>query len=112
MFDQPDPPRHVSLEVLRAEAADELSVLIEARLRNGQDPWDFMDVLPSVDELVVIIERRERLDYAGITTPSAPQNYEILRQIAIDHPPLTAAVWHLLGRPPHRIWDASGAEAS
>jgi len=109
VFDQPHQPRSVSLEVLRAEAADELSVMVEARLRAGQDPWDFMDALPSVDELVVMTVRHERLDAAGIVVPTAPQNYDVLRQIAIDHPPLTSAVWRLLGRPPHRIWDASSA---
>lgn len=113
MIDQPDQPRNVSLEVLRAEAGDELSVMVEARLRHGEDPWDFMEVLPTVDELVVMTVRHERLDLAGIDAPTVPQNYEILRQIAIDHPPLTPAVWRLLGRPPHRIWDASSqAEAS
>nr|WP_206686937.1 MULTISPECIES: tryptophan synthase subunit alpha [Microbacterium] len=98
---------------MRAEADDELSVLIEARLRHGEDPWDFMEVLPSVDELVVMTIRHERLDLAGITHPSAAQNYEMLRQIALDHPPLVETVWRLLGRPPHRIWDSSSpAEAS
>ena len=58
------PPR-ASLELLRAEAADELSVLIEERLRAGEDPWDFMDDLPTVDELVVL-EQNESWDLPGI----------------------------------------------
>lgn len=106
-FTEPDEPRNVSLEVLRAEAADELSVMVEARLRHGEDPWDFMELLPTVDEFVVLTLRRERLTTARIIMPTPSQNYEVLRAIAIDHPPLTRAVWRLLGRPPHRIWDSS-----
>ena len=33
--------RRASLEVLRAEAADELAVLIQERLLGGEDPWEF-----------------------------------------------------------------------
>lgn len=48
------PTRRASLEVLRAEAADELAVLVQERLLGGEDPWAFMEELPSVDELVVL----------------------------------------------------------
>ncbi len=51
MTDRPAPPRRASLELLRAEASDELSVLNEERIRDGEDPWDCMEDLPTVDEL-------------------------------------------------------------
>lgn len=100
-------PRRASVEVLRAEAADELSVLIHERLRAGEDPWDFMEDLPSVDELVVLILRAENIAADGGTRPTEARNYRVLRQIAIDYPSLTTAVWRLLGSEPHRRWDAT-----
>ncbi|RLK52189.1 tryptophan synthase subunit alpha [Microbacterium telephonicum] len=113
MTDQPELPRRASLELLRAEAADELSVLVEERLRAGEDPWDFMEDLPSVDELVVLMLRAENIASDGGVRPTESRNYRVLRQIALEHPPLTRAVWRLLGREPHRRWDASTrAEAS
>lgn len=113
MTDQPHVPRRASLELLRAEAGDELSVLIEERLRDGEDPWDFMEDLPTVDELVVLTLRAENIASDGGVRPTAARNYRVLRQIAIEYPPLTRAVWRLLGSEPHRTWDASvRAEAS
>jgi len=106
-------PRRASLELLRAEAADELSVLVEERIRDGEDPWDFMEDLPSIDELVVLILRAENIAADGGNKPTAARNYRVLRQIALEYPPLTRAVWRLLGSEPHRRWDASvRAEAS
>jgi len=111
--DQPHVPRRASLELLRAEAGDELSVLIEERLRDGEDPWEFMEDLPTVDELVVLTLRAENIASDGGVRPTAARNYRVLRQIAIEYPPLTRAVWRLLGSEPHRTWDASvRAEAS
>lgn len=113
MTDGPLLPRRASLELLRAEAADELSVLIEERIRDGEDPWDFMEDLPSVDELVVLTLRAENIAADGGNRPTAARNYRVLRQIAIEHPALTRAVWRLLGSEPHRRWDATvRAEAS
>ena len=113
MTDRPNLPRRASLELLRAEAADELSVLIEERIRDGEDPWDFMEDLPSVDELVVLTLRAENIAADGGKRPTAARNYRVLRQIALEHPALTRAVWRLLGSEPHRRWDATGrAEAS
>ncbi|MCR2783069.1 MULTISPECIES: tryptophan synthase subunit alpha [unclassified Microbacterium] len=106
-------PRRASLELLRAEATDELSVLVHERLRAGEDPWDFMEDLPSVDELVVLILRAENIAADGGTRPTEARNYRVLRQIALDYPELTRAVWRLLGSEPHRRWDATvRAEAS
>ena len=107
MTDRPHLPRRASLELLRAEASDELSVLIEERIRDGEDPWDFMEDLPSVDELVVLTLRAENIASDGGNKPTAARNYRVLRQIAFDYPPLTRAVWRLLGSEPHRRWDAS-----
>jgi hypothetical protein len=107
-------PRRASLELLRAEATDELSVLIAERLRAGEDPWDFMEDLPSVDELVVMILRAENIAANGGVRPNATRHYRVLRQIALDYPALTRAVWRLLGDAnTHRRWDAVvRAEAS
>lgn len=113
MTEEPHVPRRASLELLRAEAADELSVLIEERVRDGEDPWDFMEDLPTVDELVVLTLRAENIASDGGVRPTAARNYRVLRQIALEYPPLTRAVWRLLGSEPHRTWDASvRAEAS
>lgn len=100
-------PRRASLELLRAEATDELSALIAERLRAGEDPWDFMDDLPSVDELVVFTLRAENIAANGGARPNAARHYRVLRQIALEYPPLTRAVWRLLGDAnTHRRWDA------
>jgi len=101
------PRRRASLELLRAEASDELAVLIAERLREGEDPWDFMEDLPTVDELVVFLLRAENIASNGGQRPTAARHYRVLRQIALDYPPLTRAVWRLLGDAnTHRRWDA------
>lgn len=113
MTERPNLPPRASLELLRAEASDELSVLVEERLRAGEDPWEFMEDLPTVDELVVLTLRAENIAADGGMRPSEARNYRVLRQIALDHPPLTRAVWRLLGSDPHRRWHAAvRAEAS
>ncbi|WP_292835262.1 tryptophan synthase subunit alpha [Microbacterium sp.] len=105
MTDEFSLPRRASLELLRAEASDELSVLIEERVRSGEDPWDFMEDLPSVDELVVLTLRAENITSDGGARPTDARNYRVLRQIALQHPELTPAVWSLLGGELHRVWD-------
>ncbi|MFG6444625.1 tryptophan synthase subunit alpha [Microbacterium sp. P06] len=109
MATQDDQPRRrASLELLRAEAADELSVLVDERLRDGEDPWDFMEDLPTVDELVVLILRAENIAENGGARPNHARHYRVLRQISLDYPPLTRAVWRLLGsEESHRRWDAA-----
>ncbi|MFJ4221626.1 tryptophan synthase subunit alpha [Curtobacterium luteum] len=104
-----------SLEVLRAEAAEEISMLVEHRSRQGEDPWDFMPTLPTVDEQVVLILRADSLELdAAIGARSAQwsmhpasgqgtsmgEEYHRLRRIAMQHPELTAAVWKLIGALP------------
>ena len=90
--------RGASLEVLRAEATDELQTVVWERLRDGEDPWEFMEELPTVDELVVWMLRAELIREDGDRRPSAARDYRLLRQIALDHPPLTRTVWTMLGR--------------
>ena len=89
--------RGASLEVLRAEAHDELQTVIMARCRDGEDPWDFMSELPTVDELVVWLLRADRIRDDGERRPSPARDYRVLRQIALDHPELTRTVWSMLG---------------
>lgn len=99
--------RRASVEVLRAEAADELGVVIHERLRHGEDPWAFMEDLPTIDELVVLTLRAEAIAAAGRTAIGAAQHERLLRRIALDYPPLTTAVWRMLGQTnTHRSWDA------
>ncbi|MCL2516387.1 MAG: hypothetical protein FWF16_10615 [Microbacteriaceae bacterium] len=99
------------IETRRREARDELSAIIELKCRLGDDPWDFLPDLPTVDEQVVLTLRLERIEAAGLEDqrarayhPTAPHRaaerfeYGVLRSIAIDHPELTRAVWGLLGR--------------
>lgn len=87
-----------SLELLRAEAHDELQTVILERLHDGQDPWEFMEDLPTMDELVVWMLRAEQIREDGERMPTPSRDYRVLRQIALDHPALTPTVWRLLGR--------------
>lgn len=89
-------PRRASLEVLRAEAGDERSVLVHERLRSGQDPWDFMSELPSVDELVVLLLRADVVDHRGGNVRDARWNEQVLRTIALEYPELSPTVWRML----------------
>ena len=90
--------RGASLEVLRAEANDELQTVIFARARGGEDPWDFIPELPTVDELVVWMLRAERIRDDDDRRPTPARDYRLLRQIALDHPELTTTVWTMLSR--------------
>lgn len=101
----------VSLEALRQQAKDELDAMVEQHCRQGEDPWDFMPELPSVDEQVVRSLRTETIlrhqwgeSRSRAYHPAAPPRaatefeYRILRQIALDCPQLTPTVWRMLGR--------------
>jgi hypothetical protein len=106
-------PRRASLEVLRAEASDELAVLIQERLLSGEDPWEFMEELPSIDELVVYLLRADNIAANDGVRPNAQRNYRVMRQIALEYPELSTAVWGLLGEGPrYRRWDTTIADAS
>jgi len=91
------PRGRASLEVLRAEAHQELDTLVEERLMSGEDPWEFMEKLPTVDELVVYLLRADAIDANDGRRPSPTREYRVLRQIALEHPDLTKTVWRLLG---------------
>ncbi|MCE4025964.1 tryptophan synthase subunit alpha [Microbacterium sp. Au-Mic1] len=106
------PTRRASLEVLRAEAADELAVLVQERLLGGEDPWEFMEELPSVDELVVFLLRADEIVENGGIRPDDARNFELLRRIALDYSELTPVVWSLLGDgPKYRRWDLLADDA-
>lgn len=89
--------RRASLEVLRAEAAQELETVVHERLLAGEDPWEFMEELPTVDELVVYLLRADAINANDGSRPSRTREYRVLRQIALAHPPLTQTVWRLIG---------------
>jgi hypothetical protein len=94
--------RRASLEVLRAEAGDELSTIVFERLRSGEDPWEFMQELPTVDELVVLTLRAELIRADNDRLPNAEVDYRMLRQIALAYPALSPTVWSLLDAEPTR----------
>ncbi|WP_306233348.1 tryptophan synthase subunit alpha [Agrococcus beijingensis] len=101
----PSPRRRASLEVLRAEAGDERSVLVEERLRAGEDPWAFMAELPTVDELVVLLLRAERILPPGAVRPDHDVSDGVLRRIVDDYPALATTVWTMLSAAePERAW--------
>ncbi|HWM34576.1 MAG TPA: tryptophan synthase subunit alpha [Pseudolysinimonas sp.] len=102
-MDVPGVPRRASLEVLRAEAGDELSTVVFERLRAGEDPWAFMEQIPSVDELVVLTLRAELITADGGRIPSREVNYRMLRQIALAYPGLASTVWSMLAERDRRI---------
>jgi hypothetical protein len=90
-----------SLEVLRAEAHDELSALIELRCRNGEDPWDVIPGLPTVDEQVVLSIRAAARGVDGVPVAGGlgtTDELRFLRTVALWHPELSRAVWSLMGR--------------
>lgn len=97
--------RRASLEVLRAEAHEELDTVIHERLLAGEDPWHFMDELPTVDELVVYLLRADAIAAHDGQSPTSTREYRLLRQIALDHPALTSTVWRML--PARALRDAS-----
>ena len=103
--------RRSELDSLRAEARDELQAEIMQRCRAGEDPWQFIPDLPSVDERVIRILRSDTIDLLGLGSewaqayhPASPRaraeefEFALLRRIALDHPDLTQTVWSMLGR--------------
>jgi hypothetical protein len=91
------PRGRASLEVLRAEAREELDTVVHERLLAGEDPWAFMEELPTVDELVVYLLRADAINADDGRYPSPTREFRVLRQIALDHPALTGTVWRMLG---------------
>lgn len=91
------PRGRASLEVLRAEAHEELDTVIHERLLSGEDPWEFMEEIPTVDEMVVYLLRADAINANDGVRPSPTREYRVLRQIALEHPALTRTVWRMLG---------------
>jgi hypothetical protein len=91
------PRGRASLEVLRAEARHELETVVHERLLAGEDPWSFMEELPTVDQLVVYLLRADAINADDGHRPSPTREYRVLRQIALEYPPLTRIVWLMLG---------------
>lgn len=89
-------PRRASLEVLRAEATEELSTVVLERLHAGEDPWAFMEQIPTVDELVVLTLRAELIVADGGRIPNQVVNYRMLRQIAVAYPGLSSTIWSMI----------------
>jgi len=100
-----------SIELLRQQARDELSAIIEHRCRAGEDPWQFIPDLPSVDEQVVISLRATAIEAFDLAEeqsrahhPAAGRDvfarfeYGVLRRIALEHPELSGAVWGMLDK--------------
>ncbi|HEY8282686.1 MAG TPA: hypothetical protein VIG28_09395 [Leifsonia sp.] len=100
-----------SVEVLRQQAQDELAAIIEHRCRAGEDPWQFIPDLPSVDQQVVISLRAIAIDMFDLAEeqsrahhPAAGRaifarfEYDVLRRIALEHPELSEAVWQMLDK--------------
>ena len=97
-FDSPGRPRRASLEVLRAEAQDELATVVVERLRAGEDPWAVKHEIPTIDDLVVLILRAELIVADNSRRPTPEVDYRMLRQIALAYPELTPTVWSMLDR--------------
>ncbi|WP_353810535.1 hypothetical protein [Agromyces sp. SYSU T00194] len=104
------------IERLRQDARDELAALIDLRCRLGEDPWAFLPDLPTVDEQVVATLREERIHSDRWSTararayhPTARDGdrerfeFDVLRDIAVEHPDLSVAVWSMIGRVP-TVW--------
>ncbi|MBC7763484.1 MAG: tryptophan synthase subunit alpha, partial [Candidatus Saccharibacteria bacterium] len=47
--------------MLRAEARQELETVMHERLLAGEDPWEFMEELLTVDELTVYLLRADAI---------------------------------------------------
>ncbi|GAB2561933.1 hypothetical protein [Leucobacter ruminantium] len=107
------------LQQLRANARLERDVLLEHRMRDGQDPAIAISEVPDVDELVVLSLRDEMLEDRGQLAefslarlaarsagPDADEHrrnadraeFELLREIAAQVPELTRGVWAAAAR--------------
>lgn len=103
---------------LRADARLERTTTMETRGRFGEDPALSFERMPSIDAIVVLTLRDELLEQRGrlaefnltrmmgrVPGPDGAEyahkadraEFEILREIALDCPPLTKAVWELAG---------------
>jgi hypothetical protein len=65
-----------------------------------------MEVLPSVDEFVVLSLRAELVAADHGRQPAVDVEYRMLRQIALAYPELTETVWSMIGRSTPLRWSA------
>lgn len=100
--------RRASLEGLRAEAQEELGSVVTERLHGGEDPWAFMDELPTIDELVVLLLRADLFDAEGGRKPGADyaRDRRMLAEIREAYPALGATVEGMLERLDRLRWSA------
>lgn len=104
--------RRASLEGLRAEAQDELGSVVTERLHGGEDPWAFMDELPTIDELVVLLLRADLFDAEGGRKPGSDyaRDRRMLGDIRTAYPALTPTIDGMLERLDRLRWrDAEAA---
>lgn len=107
------------LQKLRADAYLERLTFLEHRVRLGEDPAVAYDLVPQVDELVVLMLRDDMLEERGLLAEyslarlaSHSQSedadlhranadrveFDLLREIAESVPELTLAVWRSADR--------------
>ena len=100
--------RRASLEGLRAEAQDELGSVVTERLHGGEDPWAFMDELPTIDELVVLLLRADLFDAEGGRKPGSDyaRDRRMLGDIRAAYPALTPTIDGMLERLDRLRWRA------
>jgi hypothetical protein len=98
--------RRASLEGLRAEAQDELGSVVSERLLGGEDPWAFMDELPTIDELVVLLLRADLFDADGGRRPGTDyaRDRQMLGDIRAAYPALAPTVEGMLERLDRLRW--------
>ncbi len=100
--------RRASLEGLRAEAQDELGSVVTERLWGGEDPWAFMEELPTVDELVVLLLRADLFDAEGGRKPGSdyPRDRRMLGDIRDAYPAPSVTIDGMLERLENLRWSA------
>jgi len=100
--------RRASLEGLRAEAHDELGSVVTERLHGGEDPWAFMDELPTIDELVVLLLRADLFDAEGGRKPGTDhaRDRRMLGDIRAAYPGLSLTIDGMLERLDRLRWSS------
>jgi hypothetical protein len=100
--------RRASLEVLRAEAQEELGSVVTERLHGGEDPWAFMDELPTIDELVVLLLRADLFDAEGGRPRGSDyaRDRRMLGEIRTAYPALGPTVDGMLERLDRLRWSS------
>lgn len=99
------------LHTLRETAKAELATVIELHAALGEEPWQFLPELPTLDEQVILDLYRERITlpdnaaararaYHPAARPGQAEQFEfqILRGISLEHPALSPAVWAMLDK--------------